>query len=157
MTGPEHNSAAHLLPNPLNKGPLSLSVSAALQSQCETTKKHWISKLSESPRKPHMNCIDPKLPSGSFLKLTVLMNKRQTVILTWLRTGHCPLNQYLKQITKSPTDKCAHCADTPETVIHYSSDAPSTPDSATSSKTRSAIVPSTSCTCSQQSMQPLTY
>ena len=118
-TGPEHNSAAHLLPDPLNKGPLPLSVSVALQSQCETTKKHWIFKLSESLQKPHMNHIDPKLPSGSFLKLTALMNKRQTVILTWLHTSHCPLNQYLKRITKSPTDKCAHCADMPETVIHY--------------------------------------
>ena len=81
--------------------------------------KCWISKLSESPRKPYMNHIDPKLPSGSFLKLTALMNKRQTMILTWLHTGHCPLNQYLKRITKSPTDKCAHCIDTPEVVIHY--------------------------------------
>jgi ribonuclease HI len=33
LTGPEHNSADHLLPDPLNKGLLPLSVPASLQSQ----------------------------------------------------------------------------------------------------------------------------
>jgi ribonuclease HI len=118
-TRPEHNSADHLLPDPLNKGPLPLSVPASLQSQRETTKVRWTTKLSESPCLLHMNRIDPKLPSSSYLKLTALMNKRQTAILMWLHTGHCPLNQYLKCITKSPSDKCIHCPETPEMVIHY--------------------------------------
>jgi ribonuclease HI len=48
-TGPEHNSADHLLPDPLNKGLLSLSIPASLQFQQETTKAQWTTKLSKSP------------------------------------------------------------------------------------------------------------
>jgi hypothetical protein len=116
---PANNSAAHLLPAPINSSPLLLSATATLQQQRKITKGCWSTKLSESPRYAHLSRIDPKLPSNSFLKLTALMNRRQTAILTWLCTGHYPLNQHLKRITKSPTDKCMHCKNTPETVIHF--------------------------------------
>jgi hypothetical protein len=156
-TGPEHNSADHLLPDPLNKGPLPLSIPASLQSQRETTKVRWTTKLSESPRLLHMNHINPKLPSSSYLKLTALMNKRQTTILMWLHTGHCPLNQYLKCITKSPSDKCAHCPKTPETVIHYLLRCPLYVDNAMPSKTKSATACSTSRIYSPRNTLPPTY
>ena len=117
--GPEHNSAHHRLPKILTNGPLPHSVSATLQHQKQLTKTRWSKKLAKSPRYEHMIRIDPKLPSDSFMKLTSLLTCRQTSILTWLQTNHCPLNKYLKRITKSPTDSCPHCENEKETILHF--------------------------------------
>ena len=82
-------------------------------------KTKWTKKLAESPRYKHLSRIDPKLLSSSFTKLMLLRTQRQTSILIWLCTNHCPLNKYLKCITKSPSDSCPHCNKTPETIIHF--------------------------------------
>ena len=117
--GPEHNSAHQQLPEILPNSPLPHSISATLQHQKQTTKTKWTKKLAESPRYKHLSQIDPKLPSSSFTKLTLLRTQWQTSILIWLHTNHCPLNKYLKCITKSPSDSCPHCNKTPETIIHF--------------------------------------
>ena len=117
--GPEHNSAHQQLPEILHNSPLPHSVSATLQYQKQTMKTKWTKKLAESPHYEHLSQIDPKLLSSSFTKLTLLRTWWQTPILIWLHTNHCPINKYLKCITKSPSDSCPHCNKTPEIIIHF--------------------------------------
>ena len=47
------------------------------------------------------------------------LNRRQTSLLTQLRTGHAPLNHHLHKIGAWETPFCMHCKTKRETVYHY--------------------------------------
>lgn len=46
------------------------------------------------------------------------MEKGAAAVIFQLRSGHSPLNEYLKRFNHHPTGKCDHCR-TPETVAHF--------------------------------------
>ena len=81
-----------------------------------TTKKWW----RESPRFKKTKHIDPSLPSDKYLKITSSLNRRQTSLLTQLRTGHAPINKHLHRIGKNDTPNCpqATCRGITEDVHH---------------------------------------
>jgi len=60
-----------------------------------------------SPRAAQLRKIDPSAPSDKFAK--DCHHLPNVAMLTQLRTGHIPLNQYLYKIRKSPTAVCPAC------------------------------------------------
>jgi len=99
---------------------LPTSISAIKQAIAADIKKQANTWWSNSPRFIRMNIIDPSLPLNKFLKLTSLLNRRQSSLLTQLRTGHIPLNKHLHTIQKSPSPNCPQptCTNTTEDIHH---------------------------------------
>jgi hypothetical protein len=100
-------------------GPLPSSVSAMKQKYAERLNRKWKRNWEKSPRHRRISAIDSSLPSKKNTKYLLSLNRKQTSIITQLRTGHIALNAYLFKIKKSDTDICQNCRDGPETVHHY--------------------------------------
>ena len=66
----------------------------------------------------------PNLPSLSYLKLTKSLPRKQTSLLTQLRTEHIPLQVHLHRIGKADSAQCPSCGHAKETVHHYLLDCP---------------------------------
>lgn len=98
---------------------LPSSVSAIKQNQMEKLKKKWKKKWQRSPRYRRIANIDPDLPSAKSAKTVLSLTRKQTSLITQLRTGHIALNAYLFRIGKNDTNICARCQDAPETVHHF--------------------------------------
>ncbi|KAF8552633.1 hypothetical protein OG21DRAFT_1415790, partial [Imleria badia] len=74
---------------------------------------------AKSPRHKKLNKVDPKLTTGTFMKLAGALPKKHASVLMWLCTGHCPLNDYLCRIKRAVTNKCPHCLQDRENLSHY--------------------------------------
>ena len=112
------SSGKNRLPKFLRKG-LPISLSAIKQRISEETKKETKAWWKRSKRYRRIKSIDPSLPSGKFIKATNGLNRKQTCILTQLRTDHVPLNAHLYRIKKAATPYCPNCPNTTETTNHY--------------------------------------
>jgi ribonuclease HI len=106
------------LPKFLRKD-LPISLSAIKQQISTNTKNETKAWWKRSKRYKRIKSIDPSLPSGKFIKATTGLNRKQTSILTQLRTDHIPLNGHLFRIKKAPTPYCPNCPNTTETTNHY--------------------------------------
>jgi ribonuclease HI len=108
------------LPLFLRNKPLPLSISATRHANLTAIRRSWKTRWKRSPRFALINSLDKTLPSNKYLKLVSTLNRKQSAILTQLRTGHSPLNQHLFRIHRSETPSCPHCQGiTVETVKHY--------------------------------------
>jgi hypothetical protein len=109
------SSDKHFLPKFLrNTLPSSLSATKKHIKHITSndTKRWW----KRSKRYKRIRAIDPTLPSKNFLLATSELSRTQTSLLTQLRTGHAPLNQYLHRINRSDTPYCQHC-DVPHLLL----------------------------------------
>jgi len=87
--------------------------------------KRWQQEWQTSPRHPHINALDPKHMTRSFLKLAGHLKKKHTAIYVQLCTSHILLNRHLHKIKKSATPCCLQCKDDQvETVHHFLFDCP---------------------------------
>jgi len=75
-----------------------------------------------SPRFKRTKCIDRSFPSNKYIKITSSrsLNRRQTSILTQMRTGHAPINSHLHRIRKVDTPYCPQnsCTNAIEDIHH---------------------------------------
>ncbi|KAH7903595.1 hypothetical protein BJ138DRAFT_1020376, partial [Hygrophoropsis aurantiaca] len=78
----------------------------------------------QSPRYAQTWCLDPKLPSDSFLKIAGPYPKHFSSLLIQLHTAHLPLNKHLHQITMSDTPHCPICPGIEESIHHFLFDCP---------------------------------
>ena len=68
---------------------------------------------------------DPDFPFNDFRKRLFTLACNQASIIMQLRTGHIPLNFYLRRIGKADSDKCLKCDEHPnrvqikETINHF--------------------------------------
>jgi len=100
-----------------NQLPISLSaIKQQITSKTKTETKAW---WKMSKRYKRIKCIDLSLPSRKFIKATSGLNRKQTSILTQLRTDHVPLNGHLFRIKRSATPHCPHCPNTTESTNHF--------------------------------------
>ena len=99
-----------LLP-PFLRRKLPDSLSAVKQQIDNDTKKR-------SKRYRRIKFIDSSFPSSKYIQATSGLNRRQTSVLTQLRTGHIPLNGHLFRINKTDSPHCDHCPNTMEDVPH---------------------------------------
>ncbi|KAF9231252.1 hypothetical protein BU15DRAFT_56394 [Melanogaster broomeanus] len=116
---PANTSPKNNLPIFLRRDPLPLSISAIKQAQYDAVKKRWSRLWAASPRYAHLNNIDPKMLSGSFVNLAATLSRRHASMLVWIRTKHSSLNKHMHRITKSDTPNCPHCPESVEDVPHY--------------------------------------
>ena len=98
---------------------LPASLSAIKQQIANTRKKETKTWWKRSKRYRRIKAIDPSLPSGQFIKATSGLNRKQTSILTQLRTDHVPLNGYLHRINKAATPYCPNCPNVAESTDHF--------------------------------------
>lgn len=117
--GQEKSSARRRLPKYLQNEKLPDSISALKQWHQTKLKTMWSETWKKSPRYVRSSTIDPSMPSNNYIKLVATLSRRQTSILTQLRTNHAPLNQHLHRIGKSQSPHCLTCPDKDETVMHY--------------------------------------
>ena len=109
----------------LLRSPLPISVSATKQEFQANLNRRWLKIWTESPRKGRFSRIDPNFPFIKFRKKLFSLSRKQSSLIMQLRTGHIPLNFYLKRIGKIDSDKCSRCAEDPinlqivETVGHF--------------------------------------
>jgi ribonuclease HI len=87
------------------------------QQRHQKTSKTW---WTSSPRFAKTKTVDPSLPSDNFIEISNPLNRRQTSLLTQLRTGHVPLNGHLHKLQRSPSPNCpqASCAGATEDTHH---------------------------------------
>jgi len=84
--------------------PISISaVKQEISAKIKILMKEWWKK---SPRFKKTRRIDPSFPSDKYITITSSLNRRQTSILTQLRTGHAPINAHLHRIRKNNTPNC---------------------------------------------------
>ena len=109
----------------LVRSSLPISVSAAKQELQAQLNRRWMKVWAESPRKARFSTIDPNFPFNKFRKKLFKLSRQQSSLIMQLRTGHIPLNFYLKRIGKIDSDKCIKCAEDPdnpqatETIRHF--------------------------------------
>ncbi|KNZ76856.1 hypothetical protein J132_07042, partial [Termitomyces sp. J132] len=73
----------------------------------------------QSPRYANSHVLDQSLPSKKYLKLVQDLNRRESALLTQLRTRHIPLNHYLFRIRRSETPVCPHCGNLAVESVHH--------------------------------------
>ena len=112
------SSSNDLLP-PFLRRKLPDSLSAVKQQIDSDTKKETKSWWKRSKRYGKIRSIDPSLPSSKYIQATSGLNRRQTSILTQLRTGHIPLNGHLFCINRIEVPQCPHCPIAIEDVAHF--------------------------------------
>ncbi|KAF9223054.1 hypothetical protein BS17DRAFT_668662, partial [Gyrodon lividus] len=117
--GSDYSSPKRWLPAYLRKEALPLSISAIKQEQQGTTKKCWVRQWANSPHYHHLAKIDPKLLSGSCVKLVSTLLRRHASLLIWFRTNHVSLNVQLHCMKKLDTPDCPHCPGTLENVTYF--------------------------------------
>jgi ribonuclease HI/exonuclease III len=107
------------------RSPLPVSASATKQAYNVKLNKMWMKIWSESPRKDRFTRTDPDFPFNSFRKRLFTLTRNQASLIMQIRTGHIPLNFFLRRIGKLDSDKCLKCEANPnnvqvaETVNHY--------------------------------------
>ncbi len=122
------SSDQHLLPKFLRRK-LPASKAALKQAKTEETKIKWNMEWRKSPRFERMKRIDPNHPYNKFRKRRDNLTRNQGSILVQIRSGHIPVNTYLKKIGKREDDRCEWCwknlcRHTPDTVNHLILDCP---------------------------------
>lgn len=65
-----------------------------------------------------MREINESMPSGNYIKIIDKLPRNSIAILTQLRTGHAPLNNFLHKIKRSNDPTCHVCEMERETVKH---------------------------------------
>jgi hypothetical protein len=109
----------------LLRAPLPVSISAAKQKFQATLNKRWAKIWSESPRQERFARLDPDFPFNTFRKRLFKLSRNQSSLIMQMRTGHIPLNFYLRRIGKTDSDKCPKCNNIPgvlqatETISHF--------------------------------------
>jgi ribonuclease HI len=109
----------------LLRSPLPVSASAAKQHFHAKLNSLWSQIWLDSPRKDKFSRIDPDFPFNKFRKRLFNLTRKQSSLIMQLRTGHFPLNYYLRRIGKVGSDKCTKCQDDPddvqvkETITHF--------------------------------------
>ena len=109
----------------LLRSPLPVSASATKQHFNNKLNKMWTKIWAASPRKIRFAHTDPDFPFNNFRRKLFNLSRQQASIIMQIRTGHIPLNFYLKRIGKLESDKCLKCAEGPanaqvtETINHY--------------------------------------
>jgi hypothetical protein len=112
------------LPN-LLRSALPISISAAKEKFQVHLNRRWAKVWTNSPRKDKFAQIDPDFPFNKFRKKLFKLTRSQSSLIMQLRTGHIPLNFYLRRIGKIDSDKCIKCGNTPgavqvpETINHF--------------------------------------
>ena len=88
--------------------------------------KMWAKMWDSSPRKDRFAQTNPdNFPFVSFRKRLFKLTRKQASLIMQIRTGHIPLNYYLRRIGKTDSDKCQKCdvgpnnVQTTETINHY--------------------------------------
>ena len=111
------SSSNDLLPSFLRrKLPDSLSaIKQQIDSDTKQETKNW---WKGSKRYKRIKFIDSSFPSMKYIQATSGLNRRQTSVLTQLRTGHIPLNGHLHCIGKTESSHCNHCLNMVEDVPH---------------------------------------
>ncbi|KNZ77457.1 Putative 115 kDa protein in type-1 retrotransposable element R1DM [Termitomyces sp. J132] len=104
----------------LLRKPLKASRAAVLA----THKKRWREAAREhirkAPRFDRLRAVDPNAPDmRNILQTLASVPRWHASILTQLRTGHCPLNQYLHRFKKADSPICGACNQAEETVEHF--------------------------------------
>jgi len=97
---------------------------AVKQEFAEKQKVKWLETWKTSPHYARFQHIDVNFPFNKFQKISKVLSRVQTSLLTQLWTGHIPLNSYLFHIKKSGTRRCKSCwgigqLAITETVIHF--------------------------------------
>lgn len=118
-----HGRTSNRLPHRL-RADLQQNIAALKQAFNADLKARWKRRWGESHRSQRMKYFDPSMPSNAFMKLSPSLRRAQTSIITYLRTGHAPLNRHLYRIGAADTSECPHCPRTEETVRHYLLDCP---------------------------------
>jgi len=111
------SSDRDLLPLFLRRN-LPVSLSAVKQQIKDDTKKGTKAWWKRSLRYRRIKSIDPLLPSKKYIQATNGLHRRQTSVLTQLRTGHIPLNGHLSRINKADLPNCHHCPNVVEDIPH---------------------------------------
>jgi ribonuclease HI len=96
-----------------------ISTAAIRKEFKEETATHAVQTLRKSTRGQRLQRLDPRMPSGAFLRATQGLERKATAILTQLRTGHLPLNAHLHRIGKAESPECEACGYRQETVLHF--------------------------------------
>jgi ribonuclease HI len=109
---------------PILRKRLPVSATAVKQEFGEKLKTRWMDMWKTSPRYARFQHIDANFPFKKFRKISEVLSRAQTSLLTQLRTGHIPLNSYLFRIKKSGTRRCELCwgigqLTITETVVHF--------------------------------------
>ena len=112
------SSGKNRLPKFLRKE-LPISLSAIKQRISANTKNETKAWWKRWKRYRRIKSIDPSLPSGKFIKATSGLSRKQTCILTQLRTDHVPLNAHLYRIKKAATPYCPYSPNITETTNHF--------------------------------------
>ena len=119
-------SDTKLLP-PLLRKPLKMNKLALRQRKKESLKTRWKKEWSVSERAPRINALDPSLPSNKYLEL--INDDRLSCMdasrIFQMRTGHIPLNGYLKRFKRVDSAKCPACGHPKENVRHFLLECPS--------------------------------
>ena len=109
----------------LLRTPLPISISATKQEFQAKLNRRWVKIWTGSPRKSWFLQIDPNFPFNKFWKKLFKLSWNQSSLLMQLRTGHIPLNYYLRRIGKTETDICSKCNEgleniqIKETINHF--------------------------------------
>lgn len=93
----------------------SAAIKAAMKT---TTRQAWIKHLDETERTAKLRKLDNNIPQSKMLKIFEAKTRRETSILTQLRTGHVALNSFLYRINAKDSPLCETCQ-VPETTKHY--------------------------------------
>jgi len=80
----------------------------------EGNEKWW----KRSKRYKRTKTIDPDLSAPNYIKVTNGLNRRQTSVLTQMRTGHDTLNKHLHRIKRADSPGCPYCLNTSEDTTH---------------------------------------
>ena len=96
--------------------PLPASASATKQNYHAKLNKLWIKSWLSSPRKDRFSQIDADFPFNRFRKKLFTLTRKQTSLVMQIRTGHIPLNFYLRRIGKADSDRCTSCYTGPNPV-----------------------------------------
>jgi hypothetical protein len=109
----------------LLRAAIPVSVLAAKQKFQVNLNRRWVKMWEASPRKERFARIDPEFPFNKFRKKLFKLSRNQSSLVMQLRTGHIPLNFYLRRIGKADSDKCQKCNELPgalqatETIGHF--------------------------------------
>jgi hypothetical protein len=109
----------------LFRSPLPVSASATKQVYNAKLEKMRMKIWSRSPRKERFMQTNPDFPFNDFRKRLFKLTRNQASLIMQLRTGHIPLNFYLKRIGKIDSDRCLKCnenrdnAQVKESINHY--------------------------------------
>ncbi|KIJ39724.1 hypothetical protein M422DRAFT_174834, partial [Sphaerobolus stellatus SS14] len=101
------------------RNPLPLSTSAVKAAYKLSIPEQHKRLLMNAGRLERIQRVDANAPATAYRRTVRSLSRRQTSILTQLRTGHNPLNHHLHRIGARETPFCAHCGTKRETVFHF--------------------------------------